>query len=128
MRIFLSSILILSLAFFCLAEAQTTKSIPRIGYVASTGGTKTPSPWLDAFRRGLSDRGYVEGKNISIEIRYAEGNLGQMPALVNDLVQQNVDVLFAINSVVIRAAKEATKTIPIVMISSIRPGCRGIRE
>jgi putative ABC transport system substrate-binding protein len=125
MRIFLSSVLILSLAFFYLAEAQTTKSIPRIGYVASTGGPKAAAPGLDAFRRGLSDRGYVEGKNISIEIRYAEGNLGQMPALVKDLVQQNVDVLFAANSVVIQAAKEATKTIPIVMISSIDPVVAG---
>jgi putative ABC transport system substrate-binding protein len=69
----------------------------------------------------LSDLGYVESKNILIESRYAEGRLDRMPALVNELVQQKVDVILAVNNVVIRAAKEATKTIPIVMVSSVDP-------
>jgi putative tryptophan/tyrosine transport system substrate-binding protein len=69
----------------------------------------------------LSDLGYVEGKNILIESRYAEGRLDRMPALVNELVQQKVDVIVAPNNVVIQAAKKATTTIPIVMVSSVDP-------
>ena len=63
----------------------------------------------------------MEGKNILIEHRYGEGRLDRMPALVNELVQQKVDVIVATNNVAIRAAKNATETIPIVMISSIDP-------
>jgi putative ABC transport system substrate-binding protein len=80
---------------------------------------------FDAFRLGLSDLGFVEGKNILIESRYAEGRLDRMPALVNDLVQQKVDVIVAVNNVIIRAARDATKTIPIVMISSVDPVAAG---
>jgi len=116
---------LLVLSVVHLVEAQQAKPISRIGYVASTGSAKTPSLLIDAFRRGLSERGYVEGKNITIETRYAEGNLDIMPALVNELVQAKVDVIFAVNNVVIRAAKDATKTIPIVMISSIDPVVAG---
>ena len=107
---------------FYLAEAQqTTKAIPRIGFISSTGAPGSPSPQFDAFRLGLRDLGYFDGKNILIESRYAEGRLDRMPALVNDLVQQKVDVILAPNNVVIRAAKEATKTIPIVMITTVDP-------
>jgi putative ABC transport system substrate-binding protein len=74
---------------------------------------------------GLRDLGYVEGKNISIEIRYAEGRLDRMPALVNELVQLKVDIIVAVNNVVIRAAKEATNTIPIVMVTSVDPVAAG---
>lgn len=110
------------LACFYRAEAQQRpNAIPRLGFVVSTGTPATPSPLLDAFRLGLQNLGYSEGKNILIERRFAEGNLGRMPALVNDLVQQEVDIIVAVNNVVIRAAKEATKTIPIVMISSVDP-------
>jgi putative ABC transport system substrate-binding protein len=77
---------------------------------------------------GLRDLGFVEGKNISIERRYAEGRLDRMPALVNELVQQKVDVIVAVNNVVIRSAKEATKTIPIVMVSSVDPVVAGYVE
>jgi putative tryptophan/tyrosine transport system substrate-binding protein len=112
-------------AWFCLAEAQqTAKTTPRIGFIYSTGTPETPSlhtSLFDAFRLGLRDLGYVEGKNILIERRYAEGRLDRMPGLVNELVQQRVDIIFAVNNVVIRAAKEATKTIPIVMLSSVDP-------
>ena len=83
---------------------------------------------FDAFQQGLRDLGYVEGKNILIEHRYAEGRLDRMPAFVNEFVQQKVDVIVASNNVVIRAAKEATKTIPIVMVSSIDPVAAGYVE
>ena len=116
------------LAFANLAKAQQLAEIPRIGFVHSAGTPTDPSPQFNAFRRGLRDLGYVEGKNILIESRYAEGRLDRMPALVNDLVQQKVDVLVASNNVVIRAAKDATKTIPIVIVSSVDPVDAGYVE
>src|SRR5215467_14572966 len=114
---------------FCLAEAQqTAKTTSRVGFIFSTGAPGDTSPWFDAFQQGLRDLGYVEGKNILIERRYGEGRLDRMPALVNDLVQQKVDIILAPNNGVIRAAKEATKTIPIVMISSVDPVVAGYVE
>ena len=102
------------------AEAQQpAKAVPRIGFIVPAG--KPSSPQLDAFRLELRDLGYVEGKNIVIERRYAEGRLDRMPELVNDLVQQKVDLIVAPNNVAIQAARKATKSIPIVMVSSIDP-------
>jgi putative ABC transport system substrate-binding protein len=125
-KVAVSVISILMLASFCLAEAQQpAKTIPRIGFISSTGTAESPSPLFDAFRLGLSDLGYVDGKKILIESRYAEGRLDRMPALVSDLVQQNVDVIVAPNNVVIRAAREATRTIPIVMITTVDPVAAG---
>ncbi len=122
-------VVILILASFCLAEAQQTAKItPRIGIIFSTGAPGDPSPWFDAFQQGLRDLGYVEGKNILIERRYGEGRLDRMPPFVHEFVQQKVDVIVAVNNVVIRAAKEATKTIPIVMISSVDPVVAGYVE
>ncbi|HWO41363.1 MAG TPA: ABC transporter substrate-binding protein [Candidatus Eisenbacteria bacterium] len=114
------------LASLCLAEAQQAKSgIPRIGFIATTGTSDGPSPLLDEFRLGLRELGYIEGKNILIEHRYAEGRLDRMPILVNELVRERVDLIVAPNNVVIRAAKEATKTIPIVMITTVDPVAAG---
>lgn len=118
----LSSLL---LALSLPAEAQQPKRVPRIGYVLSSGSPGSPSPTFGGFRQGLGDLGYVEGKNILIERRYAEGRLDRIPALVNDLVQQNVDIIVAVNNVAIRAAKKATQTIPIVIRSSIDPVAAG---
>jgi putative tryptophan/tyrosine transport system substrate-binding protein len=110
------------LASFNSADGQqTTKDVPRVGFISSAGTPGTPSPLFESFRLGLRDLGYADGKNITIIHRYAEGRLDRMPDLVNELVQQKVTVVFAVNNVVIRAAKEATKTIPIVMISSVDP-------
>ncbi len=122
-KVVVSIVLILALASFCPVEAQqTTKAMPRIGFVSSS--TSDP-PMFDAFQQGLRDLGYAEGKNISLESRYGEGRLDRMPALVNELVQEKVDVIVATNNVVIQAARKATKTIPIVMISSIDPVTAG---
>ncbi len=125
-KVAVSIVLILALASFCPAEAQqTTKAMPRIGFISSS--TSDP-PMFDAFQQGLRDFGYVEGKDILIKTRYGEGRLDRMPALVNELVQEKVDVIVATNNVVIQAAKKATKTIPIVMISSIDPIVAGYVE
>jgi putative ABC transport system substrate-binding protein len=83
---------------------------------------------LEAFRLGLRNLGYVDGKDVVIERRYAEGRLDRMPPFVHEFIQQQVDVIVAGNSVVIKAAREATTTIPIVMISAVDPVAAGYVE
>jgi len=94
------------------AEAQQPKKIPRIGWI---GAARTSAPRMEAFRQGLHELGYAEGKNIVIEYRYAEGKLDRLPALAADLVHLKVDVIVAGSPQVTRSAKQATSTIPIVM-------------
>ena len=77
------------------AEAQQIGKIPRIGYVRVVGVPSIPGPNVEAFRQGLKDLGYVEGKNILIEFRYAEGKRDRVPSLVAELVQLKVDVLIS---------------------------------
>jgi len=108
------------LTFFHLAQAQQPTNVPRIGFLFST----SPSPSsarLEAFRQGLRELGYVEGKNIAIEYRYAEGKLDLLPALAADLVRLKVDVIVTGGQGITRAAKEATQTIPIVMTQDRDP-------
>lgn len=113
-------------ASFCTSDAQLTpQPIPRVGLILSSGTPKTPSPLLDAFRQGLRNLGYVDEQNILIERRYAEGRLDRMSPFVQEFVQQKVDVILGTSNVVIRAAKGATKTTPIVMISSVDPVAAG---
>jgi putative ABC transport system substrate-binding protein len=112
---------VLSAVYSTDAQQQTAKALPRIGFISATGTPGTPSPLFEAFQMGLRDLGYVEGKNVLIERPYAGGRLDRMPALVSDAVQQKVDIIVAVNNVAIRAAKEVTKTIPIVMVSSVDP-------
>jgi putative ABC transport system substrate-binding protein len=120
-----SVVVILALACFCLAEAQQ-KAMPRIGFIYST--VVSGDPAFDAFQQELRDFGYVEGKNILIERRNAEGRLDRIPLVVHEFVQQRVDVIVAPSNVAIRAAKKATKTIPIVMISTVDPVAAGYVE
>ncbi len=116
----------LSHGYFHVAEAQPTpKATTRVGMILSTGTAAEPSAQLDAFRLGLQDLGYVDGKNILIERRYAEGKLDRMTPFVQEFVQQKIDVILATNNVAIRAAKQATKTIPIIMIRSLDPVAAG---
>jgi putative ABC transport system substrate-binding protein len=81
---------------------------------------------VEAFRRGLQDLGYVEGKNILIDFRYAEGNPDRVPSLVADLVQANVDLIISGDGPAIRAAKQLTNTIPIVMVINQDPVVSGL--
>jgi putative ABC transport system substrate-binding protein len=108
------------------AQAQQPAKIPRIGYVSGTGDPSNPGPYVEALRKGLRDLGYIEGKNILIEYRYEEGNQDRAPRLVAELIQLNVDVLVAVPSPAIRAAKQATKTIPIVMLTTSDPIATGL--
>lgn len=129
MKLAVSVIIAVILASFCLAEAQQpTKTMPRIGFIFTSGGPGDPLPWFDAFQQALRDLGYMDGKNILIERRYAEGRLDRMSVFVNEFVQQKVDVILGTSNVVIRAAKEATKTTPIVMISSVDPVAAGYAD
>src|SRR5262245_32304202 len=107
-------------------NAQQTAKVARIGYVTEASAFSTPSPNLEAFRQGLRDLGYIEGKNIVIEFRSAEGKPDRVPGLVVELVQLKVDVLVSQATGGILAAKQATKTIPIVMLTVQDPVARGL--
>ena len=96
------------------AAAQQQTKIPRIGFLSSLSPAVVSSR-MDAFRQGLRELGYVEGKNIVIESRYAEGKLSRVPALAAELVRLKVDVIVTGGPSVNRFAKEATVTIPIVL-------------
>src|SRR5262245_36957409 len=115
-RAILAAVILLAVAV--IAEAQQPAKIPRVGYVATTA-PDTPNNL--AFRQGLRDLGYIEGKNILVEDRYAGGKADRIPSLVAELVQLKVDILVSPVTAAIRAAKESTKTIPIVMIISDDP-------
>ena len=108
------------------AEAQQPTKIPRIGYVSGTGSASDQGPYVEALRQGLRDLGYIEGKNFVIEYRGAKGSLDRVATLINELVQLKVEVLVAPTPGAIRAAKQATKTIPIIMISGRDPVADGI--
>ena len=106
--------LILVVAGAAIAEAQQPGKVPRIGYLSATSPSVNPTR-IEAFRQGLRELGYVEGKNIIIEWRYAEGNLDRLRELAAELVRLKVDLIVSAGPQPTRAAKEATTTIPIVM-------------
>ncbi|MBI2350370.1 MAG: hypothetical protein HYV00_02630, partial [Deltaproteobacteria bacterium] len=108
------------------AQAQQAGKIPRIGFVSGPGDPNTPGLHVEAFRQGLRDLGYIEGKNILVEYRYVEGNAARAPGLVAELVQLKVDVLVTGLLGAIRAGKQATKTIPIVMVTLVDPVATGL--
>jgi len=115
----------LILASVHLVEAQQPKRVPRVGYLgASSPSAITAS--IEAFRQGLSELGYVEGKDIVIEFRYLEGRADRMQTLVAELVQLKVDVLVLSVYAAILIAKQATNTIPIVMVTTQDPVATGI--
>jgi putative tryptophan/tyrosine transport system substrate-binding protein len=97
-----------------IAEAQQPKKLPRIGYLAGASHAAIAFR-LEAFRQGLRELGYLEGKNIGIEYRYSEGNFRRQKELAFELARANVDVIVTSGPASTRAAKEATATIPIIM-------------
>jgi putative ABC transport system substrate-binding protein len=103
-----------------LAEAQQTEKAHRIGYLSPLTPS-SDSTRIEAFGKGLRDLGYVEGKNIAIEYRYAEGKSDRLPDFAAELVRLKVDVIVTSGSNATRSAKEATSTIPIIMAQDPDP-------
>ena len=98
------------------AEAQQAKKVPRLGYLSS-GDPASESPRSEAIRRALRERGFIEGQNIAMEYRYAERKVDRGPELASELVRLKVDIIVVAGGTSwIRVAKNATTTIPIVMI------------
>lgn len=95
--------------------AQTPPRIPRVGFLG--GGRPNPDP----LRQGLRALGYVEGQTIALEVRWAEGRPERMSELVAELLRLEIDVLVVGSGVAALAAKKATQTIPIVMVSAADP-------
>ena len=102
------------------AEAQQPKKVPRIGYLSGSPPLSI-AQHNEAFRQGLRELGYIEGKNIVIEWRSAEGKRDRLPALATELMHLKVDVIVTAGPLVTRAAKDATVTIPIVMAQDPDP-------
>jgi putative tryptophan/tyrosine transport system substrate-binding protein len=96
------------------AEAQQAGKVPRLG-ILWPYSSSVASPFAEAFRQGLRDAGYVEGQNIVVEERWAEGNFDRLPSLAADLARRKVDIIVAASTPAVQAAKQATRTIPIVM-------------
>ncbi|HEY6368320.1 MAG TPA: ABC transporter substrate-binding protein [Candidatus Binatia bacterium] len=105
-------------------HAQHTAKIPRIGYLSAASAPEVAFR-TEPFRQGLRELGYVEGKNIVIEHRYAEGKFERLPALAAELVRLKVDIIVTAGPSATRPAKEATATIPIVMTQDSDPIANG---
>ena len=104
------------------AMAQQPKKVPRIGYL-SLGNPASESTRVDGIRLALRERGYIEGQNIAIEYRYAEGNSDRSPELATELVRLKVDIIVVVGGAgPIRSAKNATKTIPIGRLEPVEAG------
>jgi putative tryptophan/tyrosine transport system substrate-binding protein len=114
------------LLVLCLpAAAQQVKSVPRIGYLSRDlhpADSRAPAPRnLEAFRQGLRELGYIEGKNIIVEYRYAEGRFERWPALAEELVRLKVEIIVANDFTTVRAARKASAIIPIVVTGGMDP-------
>jgi len=104
------------------ASAQPGSRVYRIGFVSPT----SPGPTIEAFRKGLRESGYVEGRNVIVEARFAEGRSERIPALVAEVLALKVDVLVVGSAVAALAAKKATTTVPVVFTGLIDPVAPGI--
>ena len=96
------------------AQAQQAPKIPHVG-ILFIGGRDQPH--LESFKQGMREHGYIEGKNVVFEYRYAEGNYDRLPDLAADLVQKKVDVIVTTSSLSAQAARNVASTVPIVMTS-----------
>src|SRR5215831_18283846 len=117
------TVLTVCATFFALnfpAWAQQPAKVPRIGILSASDPSLNPDR-TEAFRQGLRELGYVEGKDIVIEYRYAEGKFDRLPALAAELVRLKVDVIVTRGAAPTRSAKEVSNTIPIVMSSGGDP-------
>ncbi len=122
-RTFLATVTGGPLAAPLAAEAQQAGKVHRIGYLSGSSAT---AHLIEAFRQGLRELGWVEGQNIVIDYRYAEGRLDRLPDLAAELVRLKVDIIVAVAVPPAAAAKNATGTIPIVMIAVADPVGQGL--
>jgi ABC-type uncharacterized transport system substrate-binding protein len=122
-----SSILVslVLLAVVVIAEAQQPKKVPRIGYL-SGASSENDKPLIAAFRQGLRELGYIEGKDLVIEERYVVGQSDELHGVVAELVNLKIDVLVVYGMVAVKAAKRVTNTIPIVMANAVDPVGAGL--
>jgi putative tryptophan/tyrosine transport system substrate-binding protein len=120
LRLPLSGLCAMLLTLCASVEAQQSTKVPRIGVLNATSAASMASR-MELFRQGLRDLGHVEGQNIVVEYRYADGKLNRLPDLAAELVRLNVAVIVAGGGQSIRAAKNATNTIPIVMTQVVDP-------
>jgi len=107
------------------AEAQQPSKVPKIGFLVDPSRAFFANR-IELFRQGLHSLGYVEGKNIVIEYRYAEGNLDRLPDLAKELVGVKVDVMVTTSTQAVLAAKNATRTVPIVFTAVQDPVATGL--
>ncbi len=119
----LSLILTLLTALPLVADAQPARNAPKVAYLSSASAK---SSTIEAFRQGLRDLGYVEGRTILTEYRWADGRVDRLPALAAGLVQLGVNVIVASNTPAALAAKKATSTIPIILVTSGDPVGSGL--
>ena len=129
-KILVYALLALILATVYLAEAQQPIMAPRIGFLSRDlhpSDSRAPSPHnLEAFRQGLRELGYIEGKNIIIEYRYSDGRNERMPALAEELVRSRVEIIVADSYLAARDAKKVSSAIPIVTTSGADPVATGL--
>lgn len=114
-RRFLGSLSLALVAAPVAAAAQGGK-VPRVGWLNPRAATSPPEVGLKAFQDTLRERGYVEGQNVAIDYRWADGKEDRLRAFATELVGLRVDVIFAVSSIAVRAARNATQTIPIVAL------------
>jgi putative ABC transport system substrate-binding protein len=124
-RAFIATVTGSIIAASLVGEGQQSAKVPRIGYLLGRSAAES-GDLATAFRRGLHDLGYVDGRTILIEYRYAEGRLERLPDLAANLVRLKVDVIVTAGEAAIRAARGATSTIPIVMASAGDPVGSGL--
>ncbi len=117
------AVLLVFLAMPCIVEAQSSGKLALVGVLYPGGQPLGP---LEAFHEGLRERGYVEGRNLKLEWRFAEGHDERLPRLARDLVNLKVDAIFAINTQAAQAAKRASQTIPIVVARVADPVRTGL--
>ena len=119
---FVAAAAVMLLACSAIAQAPRAPKAYRIGFVSPS----SPGPTFDAFRQGLRELGYVEGRNVVIEARFAEGRPERLPVLVAEVIGLKVDVLVVGSAVGTLAAKRATTTVPIVFAGLIDPVAQGV--
>lgn len=114
----IAAVVLVFAASFGPCQTQQAVKVPRVGFLAPQGRSL---PLFDAFRQGLAEQGYVEGRNVVIEPRFAEGQYDRFPALLDELVREKVDVLAVTGAVTARAAKKAVTDVPIVFAVVVDP-------